>query len=227
MAGPRNARFVPTLESLDERLNPSAPTSPLESAPVTPEGPQTLVFFLGGVPSPNAGDVVVAPPAAPAPVEISALVADPSGEATASDGRRYKMLAAPLIIELDGRQLRVRTLPVVERTDLLDAVSSPGGLVVVWASEGDGQPAGWLVVVKQQARADDGTSSPLYRMTFFPAEPAASDGTIAIKGSKITLKGTGEDGQSTVWIRVTGWSPSGDGSAARRRNLVVIHSMDL
>jgi hypothetical protein len=214
MAGSRDARFVPTLESLDERLTPSV------------SGPETLVFFLGGVPAPNGGSVVVAPPASPSPVEISSLMAEPNGDATAGDGTKYKMLAAPLILEIDGNQIRHRFFNVVDRTNLLDEVSTPTGLIAVWASEGDGGPKGWLFLAKQQAVAADGTGGPVYQKTFFPAEPTAGDGTITIKGSKILLNATGEGGESSVWIRVTGSHPGND-SSPPRRNLVVVHSMDV
>jgi hypothetical protein len=114
------ARFVPSLEALDERANPSTVAgTPSESldGPRTLEGHQTLVFFLGGIPS---------------RAEALTQAGDP---ATAADGTRYKPLFAPLVIDLDGtasQQLRPRMFAVVDRTQMLDGVviltsSLPGG----------------------------------------------------------------------------------------------------
>ena len=62
---PSRNRFVPELESLDERLNLSSAippqftelsvvvysSRPLSETPATLEGHECLVFYLGGVPS--------------------------------------------------------------------------------------------------------------------------------------------------------------------------------
>lgn len=104
MAATRKNRFVPSLESLGERLAPAtigveaAPgpgardgyvltgvshAATLEGHTTTLEGHECLVFFLGGIPS-RAESLTKAP-----------------GDSEAPDGRKFKPLFAPLIIDLD------------------------------------------------------------------------------------------------------------------------------
>lgn len=98
----RDFRFMPSLESLDERANPSALAGTPDAAsegPVVLEGQQCLVFYLGGTPSHADSEQV-------------------------ADGRKYKLLVAPLIVDLDAHA-------VVDRVQLAEAPaqSQPAGNV--------------------------------------------------------------------------------------------------
>jgi hypothetical protein len=120
MSRSRN-RFVPSLETLGERLNPGvlagAPGEPAD-APVVLEGHQALVFFLGG--SPAAGEGVA--------ILHSSL---PGGAAEAREQPRptilLQRLANPSLPDAAAREVRHRTFAIVDRTQLGDGEPAQGG----------------------------------------------------------------------------------------------------
>jgi hypothetical protein len=179
----RDFRFMPSLESLDERANPSALAGAPDAAsdePVVLEGHQALVFYLGGIPSrPDASEQA-------------------SASAESSDGRKFKMPVAPLVIDLDGAAIRHRTFAIVDRTSMtadetaqIDQISLWSERIAAVTGDGTAVRGGGKVLVSIQ---DD---------PFATAQPGetASSKDIVLKGQTIKENATAtSDRDETITI---------------------------
>jgi hypothetical protein len=177
MSGRSANRFAPSLEQLGERLNPGAlagaPGAPV-GGPVVLEGHQALVFYLGGIPS-NPQSFTQA-----------------AVNSEAADGRLFKPLFAPLVLDLDGRSgagaltdgaaeaagrnVRHRMFAIVDRTQLSDGVviltsSLPGG----GADAGEDEDR---VVLTGPIDAAQDRIGPFFQFKSDRLQSAASEGTI-------------------------------------------------